>query len=93
MTKPRHEYKPDYAVPPGATLAEVMEWNLLSKEGFAKALDIKPAELEALLVGDFPIDAALAHSLEGVSNIRAVVWNNLERNYRATKERLSNDRD
>ena len=87
--KKKHEFEPDYAIPPGATLMEVME----SLEINQKELSIRTGLTEQTLIqifkGDQPISYETANRLELATRILASMWNNLEAQFVEQRARLA----
>jgi len=79
--KKLYAFEPDYAVPPGETLHEVM----VSLEMTQKELAIRTGLTEQTLIrifkGEQPISYETANRLELVSGVSASFWNNLEAQY------------
>ena len=94
-----YNYEPDYAVPPGETLREVIDSMEMTHAEFATRLDVTPVSLSRILNGDQPITYQTAERLEMVTGVPARFWNELEANYRAqiakleAQERLQDDLD
>jgi addiction module HigA family antidote len=85
------EYKPDYAVPPGATLFETIQAKGMSQAELAQRTGRPLKTINEIIKGKAAITAETALQLERVLGVPASFWNNLERNYRealaAIKER------
>lgn len=75
-------YEPDYAVPPGETLLELLELAGRSPSQLAAYLDWSVEEVNDLLVGKAPITPELAQQLDELTGVRAEAWLSLESNYR-----------
>jgi HTH-type transcriptional regulator/antitoxin HigA len=90
-TKTTFEYKPDYAVPPGATLLETIQAKGMSQAELAQRTGRPLKTINEIIKGKAAITAETALQLERVLGVPASFWNNLERNYRealaAIKER------
>ena len=85
-------HEPDYAVPPGETIREQMEFYGWSQQELAIRLETTPQTINRIFKGDQPITLETANKLERVLGAPARFWNNLELNYREglTKQK---DRD
>lgn len=81
-TKPRLEYKPDYAVAPGETLAELLESLDMTQKELAIRTCLTEQSIVRILKGDQPISYETANRLELVTGVPARMWNNLEMQYR-----------
>lgn len=80
--KKQYLFEPDYAVPPGETLHEVMESFEMSQRELAKRLELTEQTLIRIFKGEQPISYATASRLELVTRVPARFWNNLEAEYR-----------
>lgn len=80
------KYTPDYAVPPGETLREVMEEQGISASQLAQEINVSYTVLQLLLEGKASITPEMAAQFEHRLGVPAHIWDNLERNYR---ERLA----
>lgn len=95
--KKQHMFEPDYAVPPGETLHEVMESLEMTQKELARRLGLTEQTLIRIFKGEQPITYATANRLELVTRIPARFWNNLEAQYQEQlakieeRERLEND--
>lgn len=76
------EYKPDYAVPPGATLLETIQEKGMSQAELAQRTGRPLKTINEIIKGKAAITAETALQLERVLGVPASFWNNLERNYR-----------
>jgi len=81
-------YEPDYAVPPGETLQEVMESLDMTQKDLAARSDLTVQSLIRIFKGEQPISYETANKLELVTNVPARMWNNLESNYREQLAKL-----
>ena len=77
-----HAEQDNMAIPPGATLREIMEDRGDTLEGLAERLRLSLQDTAKLLAGHHRIDSVLAHKLEAVAGPSASFWLNLERSYR-----------
>ena len=77
------EYDPDYAVPPGATVRESMEWLAISE-----IPGITAADLVKLLVGELPLTPQIARHLVAEIGGLGDFWLRLEANYRRLLAKL-----
>ncbi len=93
ITEAGFRYEPDYAVPPGETLAEVLEDRGMSQAELARRTGISAKHINMILKGSAAITPDTALKLERVLNIPARIWNALEANYRGHLSRLSEARD
>jgi len=87
--KIQNEYVPQYAVPPGETLLEVLETQSMSQAELARRLGRTPKMVNEIVAGKAPITPHTALLLEQVLGVPARLWNNLERQYREDLARLA----
>lgn len=93
----KYGFEPDYAVPPGETLREVMESLGMNQKELAKRTNLTVQSLNRIFKGEQPITYETASRFELVTNIPARMWNNLEAQYREQlakiheRERLEGD--
>lgn len=80
-TKKKYEYKPDFAVPPGETLRETMEFMNMSIKELATRADITEQSIIRILDAKQPLTKETAYKLEQVLGNSAEFWNNLETRY------------
>ena len=92
-TEPVFSYEPDYAVPPGETLAEVLEVRQMSQAELARRTGLSAKHINLILKGTAPITPDTALKLERVLNIPARIWNALEVNYQGHLSRLSEEQE
>ncbi|MFL0177038.1 MULTISPECIES: ImmA/IrrE family metallo-endopeptidase [Mycobacteriaceae] len=81
--------EPDYAVPPGDTLAEWLEERRMKQAEFASRINISEKALSQIISGSAPLTRATAAKLELVTGIAARTWNNLEALYQDDRARIS----
>ena len=81
MTK-TYPWDPDYAVPPGDSLAEWMESHNLDAEAFAISAGMRAQDVAAIIDGTLPINATIAAKLKRVTGIPRATWYGLEYVYR-----------
>jgi HTH-type transcriptional regulator / antitoxin HigA len=86
-------YDPDYAVPPGETLAEVLEDRAMSQAELARRTGMSAKHINLIIKGSASITPDTALKLERVLNIPARIWNALEANYQGHLSRLGEARD
>ena len=83
--KKRYSYDPDYAVPPGDTLKEVLESLNMSQKELAIRTDIHKISINRICNGEQPITLDTANRLEMATGVLARFWNNLEIQYQEQK--------
>lgn len=84
MVKAQKKYKftPDYAVPPGYTVKEVMESLNMTQKELAVRTELTVQTLNRIFNGEQPLSYGTANRLELVTGVPANFWNNLEAQYR-----------
>jgi plasmid maintenance system antidote protein VapI len=78
-----NEYQPDYAIPPGEHLKEIIEYYA------AEALGLSVEEHEKLMTGELVITDTLAEKIADYTSTIKSYWINLDRNYRDDLKRLT----
>jgi addiction module HigA family antidote len=95
--KRKYSFQPDYAVPPGQTLQEVMESLNMSQKELAVRTGLSVQSLNRIFKGEQPITYETANRLELATGVAASFWNKLEAQYRDQlakineRERLERD--
>ena len=74
----KYKFDPDYAIPPGVTVKEVMESLEMPQKEFAIRTELTVQSLNRIFNGEQPISYATAERLEMVTGTSAGFWNNLE---------------
>ena len=87
--KRRFEFDPDYAVFPGITVKEVMEYLDMTQKEFATRTGLTVQSLIRIFKGEQPISYETAESLEMVTGTPARFWNNLEMQYQEQRAKLA----
>lgn len=82
-------FQPDYAIPPGETLREIMDAQSMTIESLAKRIGMDVRSLHRIFSGSQPIVPETSARLEMVFGIPASFWNNLQAQYAETLARLS----
>ncbi len=86
-TEPAPTWIPEWAVPPGDILLEVLEERGLSQSELARRLDRPIKTVNEIVKGKAAITPDTAIQLERALGITARFWNNLEVNYRESLAR------
>jgi HTH-type transcriptional regulator/antitoxin HigA len=84
--------QPNYAIPPGETLKEILETIGMTQVELAASTGRPKKTITEIIGGKAAITATTALQLERVLGVPASFWNNLERNYQETKARLKEGR-
>ena len=74
------------AIPPGATLAEQLQYRKIYLKDFSDRLECSENMLQKLINGQIELSDKMSTKLEKLLGIPAQFWRNLEKNYR---EKLS----
>lgn len=91
-SKPRQfEYNSDYAVPPGETLVETMEFLGQTSESLACSTGLAVEVIAAIREGRKAIDEATAAPLASGTGVPARFWINREGNYQQRLNILSGE--
>ncbi len=91
--KRQNPFQPDYAVPPGDTLEETMEFLGMTQRELADRTGLTVQTLHRIFKGEQPITYETANRLELVTGTPAAFWNNLEAQYREQLAKLEQDRE
>jgi addiction module HigA family antidote len=83
----RGEFDPDWTVPPGETLLELMAERDMSDTELARKMLVDVVAVHRLISGRAPLTATIALSLEEVFDVPFDFWMNLERNHREWLDR------
>lgn len=84
----RYPHEPDYAVPPGATLAETLDAIGMDQRELARRADLAEKTVSQIINGHAPITHETAIKLERVTGVPARMWNNLETAYQERGARI-----
>ena len=80
--KKKYGFEPDYAVPPGASLREVIEAQGMTQKELADRLGMSPVYLNRIFSGELPISQETAKKLHLVTGVPVRFWIKLEGQYR-----------
>lgn len=92
MTRERRPFSPDYAVPPGATVADLLEEREMTQTDLARRLGVSLKHVNQIINGAASISAELALGLEKVFGISAGFWLNRESLHQADLARRGEHR-
>jgi len=81
-------YNPDYAVPAGATLLDLLADQGMTQSELAARTDLSLKHVNQIIHGVAPITADTALALEKVTGVPSGTWNRLEGSYRDRLARL-----
>jgi plasmid maintenance system antidote protein VapI len=86
--KKKYEFEPDYVIPPGATLMEVMESLEINQKELAIRTGLTEQTLIRIFKGDQPISYETANRLELATQVPADMRNNLEAQFVEQRAKL-----
>ena len=78
----KYAFEPDFAIPPGDTLQEIINHLGMSKKDLADRTGLAVQLINRILSGEQVITYETANKLELVTDVPSKFWNNLESNYR-----------
>lgn len=90
--KNKYRFDPDYAVPPGETLAETIDALGMSQRDLAERTGLTEQSINRIIKGTQPISRETAEKLELVTSVPAAMWNSLEASYRERCAKLEERR-
>jgi len=85
------EFQPDWASPPGETIAQILEQRKLSPMKFAERIGRTSKEVEELIGGAEKITIETARKLESVLGASVAFWMIRESHYREDQARLASN--
>src|SRR6266508_6309741 len=80
-------FRPDYAVPPGETLVEVLTERGMSQAELARRTGLFTKHINQIVLGTATLSAETAVKLEFVTGVLAQVWTELEGDYQVARTR------
>jgi len=90
---PEHSFRPTYAVPPGETIADLLEEREMTQTELAKRLGVTLKHTNQVVNGGASISAELALGLEKVFRVPANFWLNRESLYQADLARQNETKE
>lgn len=78
-----HHYVPEVVLPPGDTLAELLEERGIAETEFAEHTGLSAEHVNRMIGGLAPVTPEIAELLELETGVSAEVWANLETAFRA----------
>jgi addiction module HigA family antidote len=87
--KPAKTFSPDYAVPPGETVLEVIESLGITQSELAERTGRPKKTINEIINGKAAITPETALQFERVLGVPASFWNTLEQNYRSALARIA----
>lgn len=91
MAHSNRKFAPDYAIPPGETLAEILESIGMTQAELAERTGRHKKTINEIIKGEAPITSETALQFELALNIPASFWMNLECNFQERKARLEEE--
>lgn len=97
MVESKAIYRPDYTVPPGWVLEEMLDAHEMSQAEFARRCGRSPKLVSEIISGKAPVEPETAIQFQRVLGMDARVWLNIEAGYRlnraqeAEQERLAHE--
>ncbi len=85
------ESKSYIAVPPGATILELLEDRGIRQKEFAERMEMSEKDVMGLIGGDIVLTQQTAQKLEQVLSVPASFWEKLEANYREKRVLVENE--
>ncbi len=79
------------AVPPGATILELLEDRGIRQKEFAERMEMSEKDVMGLIGGDIVLTQQTAQKLEQVLSVPASFWEKLEANYREKRVLVENE--
>jgi HTH-type transcriptional regulator/antitoxin HigA len=86
-TPAEYRYEPDVVLPPGDTLAEVLDEAGMTQAELAKRTGLSTKHINQIVNGSAPVTTETALLLERATGVAARVWSNLEIAYREHESR------
>ncbi len=87
--KTAREFLPDYAVPPGETVQEIIDSLNIAQNELAERTGRPKKTINEIIKGKAAITPETALQFERVLGVQASFWNALEQNYRAALARIA----
>ena len=81
MPEPRYPFQPDYAVPPGETLKETLEFVGLTVHDLSVKSGLSELMINGIIDGKVVVTTVIATLLERYTKVPKGMWLNLENNY------------
>jgi HTH-type transcriptional regulator/antitoxin HigA len=83
----QYRYVPNYALPPGDTLVEVLAERGMSQAELARRTGLSTKHINQIVLGAASLSAETALRLERVTGVAAQVWTELEAGYQVARTR------
>ncbi len=89
MATCRFKFSPDYAVPPGETLREILDDRRVAPAELARQTDLTVEQVRQILTGEVPLSHDVALRIDQVTDVPHRFWMNLESNYQERRAHLA----
>lgn len=89
MSEKVYKYEPNYTVPPGWYIEEILETRGWKQSDLARHCDLTPKTISGIISGKAPISPRTAIQLSRVLNVSAELLANMDTNYQLQKEQLA----
>jgi addiction module HigA family antidote len=89
IKKRRYPFSPDYAIAPGATLAETLAAKSMSQTELSARTGLTEKTISQIVNGVAPISFDTALKLEAALGVSARFWNNLEQNFQEANAQIT----
>ena len=86
--KTRNTFEPDWTTPPGATLLEILESQMMTQRELAKRANLSAKHINQIILGASPITPETAILLERIVGVSAKFWNTREADYQTRKAKI-----
>lgn len=83
------EFSPNYAVPPGWTLSDLLEERGMSRADLARRTELSLEHIDQLIEGLVPLSTDIALRLERVTGVPARFWLKRESTYQERRARFA----
>ncbi len=84
----KYRFDPDFAIPPGETLKELMDSLEMPQIELATRLGMTPQSLNRIFKGEQPITYETSNRFEAVTKVPARIWNSLESKYQEQRLKI-----
>ncbi len=88
MSQTIYKYDPDYSVPPGWLVEEILETRNWNQAELARRCNCSPKTISEIVNGKAPITPKTALQFERILDVPALTWINMESNYRLREEKI-----
>ncbi len=93
MAKKKTGISPDLMIPPGETVADILEERAITRGDLAAKMGVSLSSVDNLILGKEDISEPLASGLEQALNIPRSFWLNLQANYKKELSGLAMEKE